>query len=780
MTALYYSTQDPFFFLLHGNVDKLWSEWQRNTSLPAGITYGSRFDPSIVTSPSTQKPVAVAFGGTQNVMSAPMAPWNGYDLNGTTGTQPTIPIPPWAIGGPYTSSKTANDPSIIFPAVYDVAPLTVPVLKQGESVVIEIPWYPPNPQSYASGPCLSSGQLHTCLLARIVSTEGPGVDGMDTTEQTTGNDLGYNVTNNRRVAQHNEEVVDPPGPLLGGAVLVRNVLTNAATYQLSVSLRGMNTNLLNYAQIVLDLGVLYNSWQTNGAAAQGFTPAAGTQLLLTGTTGVLSNIRLAPNQAAAVQVQLYLTDGYPDPQGQVFSANFAQTIQGPTNQVVGGQRFTFDFNQLTLVPKSGTWRYISTNQIPSSWKQVGYNDSSWSSGAGLLGYGLGGEDSVISANSFITTYFRYDFGLQDPALYRNLWLQLQAYDGAVVYLNGVQIAQLRMPTNTITPFTLATSVATNFATKQSFVFNVSGAELLLSGTNVLAVEVHKGATNGPDLGLDGALIANIGAGNAGASNFPPQVAFQPPSDSGIYLHGQDVRLAANVFGPLNPVTSVSFYGDRQLIHTATVPPYTATWTNPPVGMHQVTAVAIDSAGVTANDYLAVPVVTNIPPTIILTNPSPGRLFAVNSSFSLGATAQESGGTIASVSFYYSLHGPGFDNPQILIGTSTTAPYSVSLAGGLPPGCYMLTAVATDTYGVSSYSVPIPIFVLGNPTLTINYARPFVILNWSPTNAFLQQASSVTGPWQTVTNASTPYGFIPGAPRMYFRAGINPDAICRPQ
>lgn len=775
MTVLNYATQDPFFFLLHGDVDKLWSEWQRNNP---NLT--SPYDHSLVADPYSGDYVAEAYTGTGNVMTGAMYPWNGYLANGSSGDQPIPGLGPYAIGHIYNSSKTANDPSIVFPPIYDTAPLTIPVLGAGQSVVIEIPWYPPNPRDYDA--CLnSSSQLHVCLLARIVSTEGSGVDGMDVTEETSGNDLYYNVYNNNRVAQHNEDVIDLAGEILSGNVIVRNPLADETTTQLGVALVGNNAALLNYGQVVLDLGTLYDSWVAGGAVAQGFVTNGGTQLLLTTTNGLLSNIQMTTNEADSVQLELILNNGYPHPEGQVFSANLTQYIQAATNGIVGGQVFTFNFNKLTLVPKGATWLYQSTNQPGTNWNLPDYDDSSWSSGPALLGFGNGDETSVIDTGTNVTTYFRHDFSLDDPSLYTNLWLELEAYDGAVVYLNGTEIETLRMPTNgVVTPGTLADSMVTGVAAQTYYAFDVSDYLFLLFYTNVLAVEVHKGTNNDTQLGFDAALLANIGEGSVGASNFPPQVQLLPSTNGGMFLPGQAIQFTAAAVDPRAAVATVSFFGDGNYLGTATEPPFSITWNGAGLGQHQLTAVASNTFGITGNDFATVLVMSNLPPYTVITLPASGQIYTSRSVITVAASAGEIGAGISKVDFYYAQHGPAFNYPQNLIGTAAVPPYSVPLTG-LPPANYMLTAVATDTHGVQAYSVPMHICVVANPTVSVSYSAPFIIVSWSPTNAFLLQSSSVNGPWQTVTNATSPYGFVPGPTNrsMFFKVGVNSQVLCTP-
>jgi hypothetical protein len=147
-----FSAQDPFFFMLHGDVDRLWAQWQRNVSdlerLDPAQTYGASL-------------------GSDANLSRTMGPWDGSP--GPPSSATSFAIQPWETttpapsGGNYVVAKRPTDPSVVSPPIYDTAPLTIPILQPGQTVVIQIPWYPPNPADFASfGP----DQSHFCLLAR--------------------------------------------------------------------------------------------------------------------------------------------------------------------------------------------------------------------------------------------------------------------------------------------------------------------------------------------------------------------------------------------------------------------------------------------------------------------------------------------------------------------------------------------------------------------------------------------------------------------------------------
>ena len=336
-----------------------------------------------------------------------------------------------------------------------------------------------------------------------------------------------------------------------------------------------------------------------------------------------------------------------------------------------------------------------------------------------------------------------------------------------------------MPNGPVLPSTPASAPVTGLAAETFYPINVSNFLPLLGNTNVLAVEVHVAETNNsPELGLDLEL-----SGNLFTPSFPPQAtlhtaASNAPPNNGLYVYGQPITLTAPAVATANPVASVSYYGDAVLLGTVTTAPFTFIWTNPPIGIHQVTVKPTDTAGASSFSFTTLAVLSNVPPTIYMISPVIGQVFAANAPITLSATAQEFGGTVQSVDFYYLEHGIAINSPQILAGSVNSAPYTMQLSG-LTPGTYLISAVATDNHGVRSYAVPVHICVYEAPTLKINYAQPYVIVSWAPTNSLLQESFLLNGPWQTVTNVTSPYGFVPNPTNkvMFFRASLSADPTC---
>ncbi|MBI3910466.1 MAG: fibronectin type III domain-containing protein, partial [Armatimonadetes bacterium] len=179
---------------------------------------------------------------------------------------------------------------------------------------------------------------------------------------------------------------------------------------------------------------------------------------------------------------------------------------------------------MTLVAQGSAWRYLDngTNQ-GTAWRATGFNDSAWNVGNAQLGYGDGDEATVVSygpssGNKYITTYFRHSFAVADASAHQSLTLRLLRDDGAVVYLNGTEVFRSNMPGGTITYTTLAPT-ALDDPEESALVQTSLNPDLLVNGTNVLAVEVHQAAANSSDLSLDLKLTADdpstlVGVGTA--------------------------------------------------------------------------------------------------------------------------------------------------------------------------------------------------------------------------------------------------------------------------
>ena len=176
----------------------------------------------------------------------------------------------------------------------------------------------------------------------------------------------------------------------------------------------------------------------------------------------------------------------------------------------------------TLVPISGVWRFDDTGaDLGSAWRAPGFNDSAWASGAGLLAFNAGAlpaATNAVLAEGRTTYYFRRSFNFSGAT--SNVTLDVRAVidDGAIFYLNGVEIHRQNMPSG---PMTYATS-ATGPVGDAGFASPiVVPAGRLVQGANVLAVEVHQvtSATTSSGIVLAGGGLTLVEEGPVGGT--PP-------------------------------------------------------------------------------------------------------------------------------------------------------------------------------------------------------------------------------------------------------------------
>ncbi|HKR15088.1 MAG TPA: tyrosinase family protein [Pyrinomonadaceae bacterium] len=677
MSSVPTATEDPFFFLLHGNADRLWAQWQRN---PASLT---RLDP------------ATAYDGhTANVnITTNMRPWDG------TGP----PIRPWTIADGYIVAKTPKHASVVSPPIYDTAPLVVPILQPGEAVVIQIPWYPPNPADFG---CFGDPG-HMCLLGRIeTSTTAPF--GMTFPEIVN---INTNVKNNNNIAWKNVTVVDNfPGALRAASILVRNIFPQAVTTQIRLMAPTQGPRFTEFGEIFMDMKPeLFARWKETNATGTGFEIVGPTTIKVTSPQTVLTNIRLEPGEAFPVEVRFALNPNQRVSPGVIPRWDLIQlgTPDNP-NAVVGGQRFEVDFQKLVLVKTGSQWRYLDNANGPGTdWTAPEFDDSEWKLGRAELGFGnepvtkISGETPEARR---IATYFRHTFDVTDPSFYRNLVLRLKRDDGAVVYLNGNEVSRTNLGSGAVTSATAATREVDGLEEKVFFPFNVNPG-LLRKGRNTIAVAIHQNALDSPDLTFDLELYAN-----PAAQGFAPDVGFAPATDGSLWQTGQIIPIQAEALDTDGQIKSVSFYADGKLLGTDETAPYSFQWQGASVGAHRIRAVAIDNERRQTITNTTVVVVENVPPVVLLTKPVDASTFAVGTDLTVAANASDVTDGIKQVEFFVR-EANFFMSPEKSIGNGTRSgsTYSVSVKL-LVPGQYMIWAVATDDRGVTSQSNPIHIGV----------------------------------------------------------------------
>ncbi len=176
----------------------------------------------------------------------------------------------------------------------------------------------------------------------------------------------------------------------------------------------------------------------------------------------------------------------------------------------------------TFITTGATWHYLDAGQVPSTTPGADWrvDDPGWtSSGPSQLGYGDGDEATVVSyidtdpnqsgTQKNITTYFRKAFNVTDAAEVSTLSMRLLRDDGAIVFLNGAEVARSNLPTGPIGPTTAALQNINGSAEDLFHTFDIDPL-LLVEGENVIAVEVHQDLSSSSDISFDFELTGVIG------------------------------------------------------------------------------------------------------------------------------------------------------------------------------------------------------------------------------------------------------------------------------
>jgi hypothetical protein len=182
---------------------------------------------------------------------------------------------------------------------------------------------------------------------------------------------------------------------------------------------------------------------------------------------------------------------------------------------------------------------------------------------------------------------------------------------------------------------------------------------------------------------------------------PSVTITNPPVSFSSFTAPANVNIAASATISGGTVTNVQFFNNGISLGSDQTAPFSITASNLAIGTYSFTAVAT-AAGISAtSSVVSVSVVSPPTPTVTITNPVNGVVFAAPANVNIAADAEVSSGTVNSVQF--------FANGASL-GTVLTYPFSLT-ASNLTVGAYSLTAVVTAA-GISATSSVVSVSVGG--------------------------------------------------------------------
>ena len=173
---------------------------------------------------------------------------------------------------------------------------------------------------------------------------------------------------------------------------------------------------------------------------------------------------------------------------------------------------------VTLIPIGATWRYNESGaDLGADWQNTAHpaDNINWSSGPALLGSEttpdampepLRTEFAPSADNDIITYYFETEFTLSAAQLAEVSALRLRHVvdDGAIFYLNGVEIERFNLPDGPVGAATTASPGVPNAVYQGPIDLPVGS---LVAGSNRLSVEVHQQSPGSSDVIFGAELVA---------------------------------------------------------------------------------------------------------------------------------------------------------------------------------------------------------------------------------------------------------------------------------
>jgi plastocyanin len=216
-----------------------------------------------------------------------------------------------------------------------------------------------------------------------------------------------------------------------------------------------------------------------------------------------------------------------------------------------------------------------------------------------------------------------------------------------------------------------------------------------SGTYFYFCTVHGTATSG----MKGSVVV-------AAVNVSPTVTITNPVSGAVFAAPANVTLQAAASDTDGTVTNVQFRVGTIILTNDNAAPYAAVTNNLAAGSYTLFAIVSDNTGATGTNSISI--IVDVPPSVTITNPASGTVFATPANVTLQASASDPDGTVTNVLFL--VDGNVVTNDPV-------GPFS-AVTNNLAAGSHSLAAVVSDNNGLkitntAAISVVNPVTVLLN-------------------------------------------------------------------
>ncbi|HIK98624.1 MAG TPA: hypothetical protein EYG13_03640, partial [Dehalococcoidia bacterium] len=176
----------------------------------------------------------------------------------------------------------------------------------------------------------------------------------------------------------------------------------------------------------------------------------------------------------------------------------------PALPATSGTQGTFETP--SLIDFGELWRYNDGDEnFPANWATAAHAiGGNWKSGATVIAQEASALPEPVRtplqnySSATVTYYFEREFDLtaQELAVLESMVIMHEVDDGAIFYLNGVEVGRYNMPEGAVGPETLSTTLNGSNATLLSLPISTHP---LVVGQNRVSVEVHQSSTSSSDM-----------------------------------------------------------------------------------------------------------------------------------------------------------------------------------------------------------------------------------------------------------------------------------------
>jgi hypothetical protein len=186
--------------------------------------------------------------------------------------------------------------------------------------------------------------------------------------------------------------------------------------------------------------------------------------------------------------------------------------------------------EVVWIPSQATWRFMegrseASSPDPSEWRRLGFDDRAWAERPAVFYYG---ETGFIGTHlpemrgGYTSFFLRKPFVVAEPQLVDRVQLRAICDDGFVAWINGQYVASIYAPAGA----TNYNSVASGWASEPVEYISYGlppPSGYLVTGTNVLAIQVFNASSGSSDIVFDAELVGEL------RSDAPPTVVSVVPA-----------------------------------------------------------------------------------------------------------------------------------------------------------------------------------------------------------------------------------------------------------